>query len=54
MNWEKSRSPAIATFKNHKIFWLIRKNLEVQPNTNPNLESMVELGKFMSLSKFQC
>ena len=34
MNWEKSRSPARATFKNHKISLLIGKNLEVQPMTN--------------------
>ena len=34
MNWEKSRSPARATFKNPKIFLLIGKNLEVQPKTN--------------------
>ena len=34
MNWEKSRSPASATFKNPKISLLIEKNLEVQPKTN--------------------
>ena len=34
MNWEKSRSPARATFKNPKISLLIGKNLKVQRKTN--------------------
>ena len=32
MNLKKLKSPARATFKNPKIFWLIGKNFEVQPN----------------------
>ena len=34
VNWENSRSPAAATFKNPKISLSIGKNLEVQPKTN--------------------
>ena len=34
MNWGKLRSPARVTFKNPKISWEIRENLEVKPKTN--------------------
>ena len=43
MNWERLRIAAIATFKNPKISLLITKNLEVQPKTNTQKISILNL-----------
>ena len=51
MNWEKLRSPAVATFKDPKISLWIGNNLEVRLRPtlkNPNFTSMDEFGEIIS------
>ena len=43
MNLEKLRSPARATFKSLKISLRIRQNLEIQPKTNTQKISNLNL-----------